>query len=205
MPYTYACAGTSTPTRTHTVGCMGCPGRATVRTRIECAAIQRVILSMHTAVHRATRRAKGGLVVRLRHANKTTLVSCWLGSVRYPWNTHRRLEIGTGTHARNVERLMQHQRPGASMRPACAASSVKRDERPPLQVRAVGRSRRQSERGPRASRTGALARARDELNRPPAKPGTLLQALPISVAGGEATFDPACLSFAGCHSCPNRT
>ena len=138
MLHAHACkyvrARASTPTRTHAVGCMGCPGRATVRTRIECAAIQRVILSMCGAVHRATRKAKGGLVVRLRHANKTTLVSCWLGSVRYPWNTHRRLEIGTGTHARNVERLMQHQRPGASMRPACAASSVKTDERPPLEA-----------------------------------------------------------------------
>ena len=136
LPYKYVCARASTPTRTHAVGCMGCPGRATVRTRIECAAIQRVILSMCGAVHRATRKAKGGLLFRLRHANKTTLVSCWLGSVRYPWNTHRRLEIGTGTHARNVERLMQHQWPGASMRPGCPASSVKRDE-PPSGVRAL--------------------------------------------------------------------
>ena len=138
LAYTYACARASTPTRTHTVGCMGRRGRPTVRSRIE-SAIQRLIPSMHRAMHRDRQRAVCWLVVKLHHANKTTLVSCWLGSVRYPWNTHRRLEIGTGTHARNVERLMQHQRPGAGMRPGCAASSVKRDEPPqlaPLWVRA---------------------------------------------------------------------
>ena len=184
MTYTYACAGTSTPTRTHTVSCMGCPGRATVRTRIECAAIQRVILSMCRAVHRAMRRAKVGLVILLHHANKTTLVSCWLGSVRYPWNTHRRLEIGTGTHE---ECGAPDAAPAARSQHAPRMRSVigQEGEASSGSVPAVGRSRRQSERGPRASRTGALARARDELNRPPAKPGTLLQALPISVAGWE--------------------
>ena len=121
LAYTYACARASTPTRTHTVGCMGRRGRATVRSRIE-SAIQRLIPSMHRAMHRDRQRAVCWLVVKLHHANKTTLVSCWLGNVRYYSNTRRRLQIGTGTRARNVERLMQRQRPGASMRPGCAAS-----------------------------------------------------------------------------------
>ena len=132
LAYTYACARASTPTRTHTVGCMGHRGRAMVRSRIE-SAIQPLIPSMHRAMHRDRQRAVCWLVVKLHHANKTTLVSCWLGSVRYYSNTHRRLEIGTGTRAGNVERLMQRQRPGASMRSGCAASWLMC-----MNVRAVG-------------------------------------------------------------------
>ena len=171
LAYTYVCARASTPTCTHTVGCMGRRGRPTVRSRIE-SAIQRLIPRKHRAVHRDRQRAVCWSVVKPHHANKTTLVSCWSGNVRYYSNTRRRLEIGTGTRAGNVECLMQRQRPGASMRPGCAASWV------PVHVSCMS--------VPSALEEAVGARpaaCRRSWTDPPARPGTLLQALPGS--GGE--------------------
>ena len=67
MTYTRARSRTHTPTLTHTVGCMGCRGRATVRTRTECA-IQRLILIKHR--HGAVHRAVCGLVVDYRQIGR---------------------------------------------------------------------------------------------------------------------------------------